>query len=119
SASPLGSYTVKLDSAEFITFKNMTIRGTGNGAARAVEFAGSVKHDSIYNCIITVPNVTSTSTNVAGIWGTDLSDADSLYIYNNTVTGGYAGIALDGVSTTVLINHLAIDSNTVSDFYQY
>ena len=118
TTSAAGPHTLKLDSASYITFMNMTIRGTGTGGARAVEIAGTATTDSIYNCVLTVPNVTSTATTVAGIYGASIRGADHT-IKNNEIRGGFAGISLAGISVGGLIPNLIIDSNDVAGFYQY
>lgn len=111
-------HTLKLNGASFVTFANMSIAATGTTAGRAVEFAGDATSDSIYNCRISAPVVTSTSNNAAGIFGTSLRGGD-LTIKNNTITGGYAGIALAGSSAGLLVEKAWIDSNTINNFYQY
>ncbi|RYZ54727.1 MAG: hypothetical protein EOP49_04470, partial [Sphingobacteriales bacterium] len=117
TTSPAGPHTVKLDSASYITFMNMTIRGTGTGA-RAVELAGTATYDSIYNCVISVPNVTSTSTNVAGIYGAGIR-GENHTIKGNLISGGFAGVSIAGISAGGLLANLVVDSNIVSSFYQY
>lgn len=112
------NYTLQLDSASYISFQNMTISSTGASYARAIDFSNNASFDSIENCKIIVPNVTSTSNNVAGIYGTGLSGSNNV-IKGNTITGGYAGIYLYGGNINALAYNNVIDSNKIENTYYY
>jgi gliding motility-associated-like protein len=112
------NYVLQLDSASFITYKNITITATNTTNGRGIDFANTASNDSIVNCTINVPASTSTATAIAGIHGAGLSGTD-LVIKGNTVTGGMAGIYLAGSSTTIPVRRTIIDSNTVNGSYYY
>lgn len=110
------NYTLKLDSASNIIYKNMSIVAAGGTYGRAIEMAGPATNDSILNCNIQVPGSTSTATTISGIFATSLTGNDNV-IKNNRITNGSAGIHITGVATTT--NRLTIDSNTVNGTYYY
>ncbi len=112
------NYTLQLDSASYISFQNMTISSTGTTYARAINFSNNASFDSITNCKIIVPNVTSTSNNVAGIFGDDLTGSDNV-IKGNTISGGYAGIYFYGIGINGLTYNNVIDSNKIDNSYYY
>lgn len=118
STDAAANYTLKLDSASYVSFNAISITATNATNGRAVEFANTASYDSLANCIITVPAVTSTSNAVAGIFADDLTGT-GLVIRGNTVNNGASGIYLAGVSAASLTNRHQVDSNTVNNAYQY
>lgn len=112
------NYTLKLDSASYITYKDMTIEATGTSYGRAIELASTASFDSIVNCHINVPAVTVTNTNTVGLFSDNLRGSGHV-IKHNIFTNGTAGIYLDGSSTANLTYDHVIDSNTVNGSYYY
>lgn len=110
------NYVLKLDSASFITFKNISFTATNAVNGRAIEFAGIASKDSILNCNIDVPASSSTSNVIAGIFGTALRGTD-IVIKGNTITDGSSNIYLSG--TVGSANRFVIDSNILSGAYYY
>ncbi|HEU4472183.1 MAG TPA: right-handed parallel beta-helix repeat-containing protein, partial [Flavisolibacter sp.] len=116
STSADSNYVVKLDSASFITYKNMTITATNATNARAVEFAGTASVDSLVNLRISAPEVATTSNTTAAVFGTALRGSD-IVLKGNTILNGSSGIYLSG--TTRVSDRYIVDSNIVSGSYQY
>ena len=85
------NYTLKLDSASYFRFYNITITATDPVFGRAVEFAGRASFDSIANCNIVAPVVASTSNNATGIYSTSLRGSNNV-IKGNNITNGAMGI---------------------------
>jgi gliding motility-associated-like protein len=112
------NYVLKLDSASYITYRDITIRSNGTANARVVELANTAAYDSLLNNIITIPVVTSSSTGVVGIYADDLKGRDNV-IKGNTITNGSSGIYISGASSADPLPGLVIDSNIVSGSYQY
>jgi len=112
------NYVLQIDSASYITYKNMTITAVNTSNGRAIDFSNNASFDSLVNCNINAPSASSTSTNVAGIYGTGLTGTD-VVIKGNTITGGAAGIYLAGTSTSLPFLNNVIDSNTISGHYYY
>ncbi len=112
------NYTLKLDSASYISFNAITINATNATNGRAVEFANTASYDSLARCIINVPVTATASNAVAGVFADDLLGSD-MVIKGNTINNGGSGIYIAGVSTTSLTDRHQIDSNTVNNAYQY
>jgi gliding motility-associated-like protein len=110
------NYVLKLDSASFITFKNMSFAAINSTNGRAIEFAGIASRDSILNCAIDVPSSSSTSNVIAGIYGTALAGSD-IVVKGNTITDGSSNIYLSG--TAGIANRFVIDSNILNGAYYY
>ncbi|WP_188316202.1 gliding motility-associated C-terminal domain-containing protein [Chitinophaga agrisoli] len=111
------NYVLQLDSASYITYKELTIKSNG-AYARAVNLASTSSYDSLLNCAIIAPAVTSSTTNVVGVYGNPLKGTGNV-IRGNTVTNGSTGIYMYGSSGDDLVPNLTIDSNTVVGAYQY
>jgi gliding motility-associated-like protein len=118
ATSSTTNYTLKLDSAQYIYFRNLTINATGSSFGKVVEFANTASFDSLTNCIINAPVVTNTSINFAAVSGTQLKGSN-ISIKGNTINNGSVGIYLTGASAANKTFGHTIDSNTVSGFYQY
>ena len=111
------NYTLLLDSAVYVTFRNMTIVAQSATNGRAVQFAATAAYDSIVNCVINVPASSSTSTTVVGVFGETLTGSD-LVVKGNTISNGSSGVYLSGSTTKVPVR-VAIDSNKVTGSYYY
>jgi trimeric autotransporter adhesin len=118
STMAAANYTLKLDSASYFRFRNMTITASDAVFGRAVEFAGRASFDSIVGCTIVAPVVATASNSAAGIYATALKGTNNV-IKGNKISNGAAGIYWSGTnSATLSLNHL-IDSNTISGAYWY
>jgi len=110
------NYVLKLDSASYITFKDMTITATNTTNGRVIELANTASFDSIYNCRIVAP--VSTLTTTAGIYA-DLLKGTANEIRGNTITNGSSGIFMEGTAIADLTYNNIIDGNTVNGSYTY
>lgn len=117
-ATAATNYILKLDSASYVTYKNMTITNTNTTNGRVIDFAGTTSKDSILNCMVNAPVTTTASQNVVGIHA-DLLTGSGNVIKGNTVNNGSAGIYFEGTSATVMTKNNVIDSNLVNGSYQY
>ncbi|GAA0525306.1 Ig-like domain-containing protein [Chitinophaga japonensis] len=111
------NYVLKLDSASYITCKNISITATSGVYGRVVELAGTSSYDSLLNNIITTGATTATGTARAAIYGAPLK-GKGVVIQGNTISNGSSGIYIAGTSIN-RSNNLRITSNTLSGFYQY
>ena len=118
ATSAATNYTLKLDSAQYIFFKNLTINAKDADNGRAIELAKTASYDSIVNCMITVPSTTTTTNEVAGVYADGLTGSNNT-IKGNTISGGTSGIYFRGTSAAILTSGNNIDSNTVSGAFQY
>jgi trimeric autotransporter adhesin len=118
-ATSTANYTLKLDSARRFIFKNLTITSTNTTYGRVVELASSASYDSLVNCIITAPVVTTASNTVAGVYAYQLKGTNNV-IKGNTISNGSSGIYFAGTGTgTGLSPDHVIDSNIISGTWQY
>ncbi|MCU0433141.1 MAG: right-handed parallel beta-helix repeat-containing protein [Bacteroidia bacterium] len=115
---------IKLNGSRHIILDSLTIVNNDIGFGFGVHITNSADSNRVSNCLVTVFNG-STSTNFAGIviGGTAVtsnSDAgDGNVIENNTVEGGYYGITMRGLSTTVFNQRNRIVNNIIRDIYFY
>ncbi|HTE32304.1 MAG TPA: right-handed parallel beta-helix repeat-containing protein, partial [Chryseolinea sp.] len=109
-------YTLQLDSASYITYRDMTIQVTDT--ARAIEIANTASYDSILNCTINVMPFAGTASQMAGIYANGLRGTGNV-IKGNTVTNGFAGIYINGSTASARAIQNTIDSNTIKGAYQY
>jgi gliding motility-associated-like protein len=112
------NYTLKLDSASYITYQNMTIQATNATNGRVIEIANTASFDSIVNCRIIAPTSTSTANTSAGIYA-DLLRGGGHVIKGNTILNGSSGIYFEGTDITNVTNDNLIDSNSVDSSYYY
>ncbi len=118
NARATDNYVLKLDSAKYITYRDMTISSTNPTFGRVVELANTASYDSIVNCNINAPAATATGNTLAGIYA-DLLIGKANVIKGNTISGGAAGIYLEGTVAGNLTYDNIIDSNIVNRNYQY
>ncbi|RYD86637.1 MAG: hypothetical protein EOP54_30065, partial [Sphingobacteriales bacterium] len=118
---------IKLRDADHIIFDSLTIDATGAGTyGFGVHLINNADSNSFNKCTV-LANTTSTSTNYGGMvisasetsaTGTGLSLCDGNTFSNNTITGGYYGIALVGGTASFNNNNRAIN-NHIRDYYGY
>lgn len=111
------NYVLKLDSAHYITFRDMSMTATVAASARVVELAGNSSYDSLVNNIITTLATTNTSNGRAAIFGSPFNGR-GIVIMDNTINNGSSGIYL-AASAINRGRNLVITGNTLKGFYQY
>jgi hypothetical protein len=115
----------KIDGADYVTLKKFNISATNATYCVGVQFVNGADRNTIDGCDIDMSNNTSTTqSNSAGISisnsATSLTAAGtSSYntIINDTISGGYQGIIMNGTSTTTLITGNTITNNLIRNFY--
>ena len=109
------NYTLKIDSAKYVTFRNLSIANTSATFGRVVDISGTSGFDTLQNNIITTQSTTSTANTFAAVYSSLVND---LFIKGNTVSNGSAGIYLAGTAANNTTN-IIVDSNTVSGGFNY
>ncbi len=109
-------YTLRLDSADYITFKGMTIKAIGNTYGKAVELLNHATYNTISNNIIEMP--ITTSSYFYGIYDTTFASSYNKYL-NNKILNGYYGIYTSGSTSTSLKKKNEIIGNKILNFYYY
>ncbi|UPK71780.1 gliding motility-associated C-terminal domain-containing protein [Chitinophaga filiformis] len=110
------NYVLKLDSASYITYKNITITASNATNGRAVVFDGNAIKDSLLNNTINVPAVTVDNTDAVGVFAEDFKGGN-IAIIGNTIKNGASGIHFSGPSDVEEVRGLVIDSNKVSGVF--
>ena len=94
------TYTIDLQSAQFVIFENVTIRYTGTSASYgAVRFRTNADNNIIRNSVLSaIASTTSTVFAGAVIYAAETlaaNDCENIVIENNQISGGTHGIFLD------------------------
>lgn len=112
------NYVVKLNGADYISFKDMTLQALGTTYANVVV----VDNGSISNLFdgnkITAPVTTATTTPYALVYGPSGTANDSLNVFSNNIleNGNYA-FYMYGPSSTSLEKGLVISDNIMTNQY--
>lgn len=113
------NYTVRLDGADGITFRHMTIQALSTGFGRVVQFENGSDYFCIENCQILGINTTSSSSYYFLISSSSSRD-DHFTLRNSFLSEGSSAIFLEAPSTysnreigTRIMN------NTLSNFHTY
>jgi hypothetical protein len=119
-------HVIKLNGADYITFNNLSIVEMDATYGYGVHLIDGANYNTIDNCIINMSANTSTAeANSGGIVSsasttttlTAGNNASNLTVTNSTITGGYSGIVLNGISATERNSKNIIKNNTIKDFY--
>jgi hypothetical protein len=114
---------IKLDGADYVTINNLKVVATGT-YGYCILLMNDADNVTINGCTIET-NTTSTVNDFAGILASGSatgialdSKCDNLTITNNTITGGAAGIAVVG-GTTTKVTGTKILNNIIKDAYSW
>jgi len=123
SAGSSSNYIFLLNSAKYISVKDLTLISTNTSNGRVIEFSGATSYDSIANCTLEGPGSLTSSTSNCVVYGTGLSaSCNNNTIVNNTITKGSYGIYWYGTSSyndaNSFINN-TITANYYGSFYSY
>jgi len=116
--------TFRLDGADWITFKNMTIDNTAPTNGYGVQFSNNADHNTVDSCRVRV--ATGTTSLLAPIsfsaspTSATTSGQNGNYntISNNTIVNGYYGVRVQGDFTNWQ-NVNKIENNIFEDIYYY
>ncbi len=106
---------LKLDGADYITIKDMTISGAG--ATSAIEIANGANYNTIQGNILSLTG-SNTSSTYRVVYDYNSINEFNSYI-DNTVSGGYYGMYFYGGGTTSLQKGTHVEGNDISGFYIY
>lgn len=118
ATTALNNYTLKIDSTNYIHFKNMTLAATGTTFGKVIEYASIASNDSLVGCIINAPASLSNSTNFITVHLNQLKGSNVI-IKNNIINNGATGIYISGTSTAIKTFNHTVDGNTINGAYQY
>ncbi|MFC1734362.1 right-handed parallel beta-helix repeat-containing protein, partial [candidate division KSB1 bacterium] len=109
------NWVVRLNSADYITFRDLTIKATNASYATVVEMINGATYNTIEGCLI---QSTGTSSYNRGIYDYNTLNHYNTY-KNNVITGGYYGMYIYGTSSSAWQKGTVIEGNEISDFYYY
>lgn len=110
------NYVVKLNNASNIKLQSLTISASGSSYARAVELAGTFNNDTIIDCAINVTPLSTTSSDMTGVFASNVSGTNNV-IRNNTISNGGFGIYFFGISTANMHRGTLIENNIIQNAY--
>ncbi|MBL4658700.1 MAG: hypothetical protein JKX73_11915, partial [Flavobacteriales bacterium] len=108
-------YTVQLDGADYITFKNMHLQMT-LGTARVIELINGADNNNFLFNKIEAATVSTNDLTYAGIYSGPTLDNDNSIIGNLIENGNY-GISLEGMSISTQETGNLIQDNIVNGGY--
>jgi gliding motility-associated-like protein len=116
---------IRLSDADYFTFNNLVIKTPGTNNGWGVHLTNDADYNNIRNCTFLL-DTTSTSSSNAGIvissstsaTSTGEAKCDFNIFSDNTINGGYYGIALTGSNTFANGNN-KITNNKINNFYSY
>jgi parallel beta-helix repeat protein len=117
------NYTIRLNSADYITFKSLTLEATGVSYANVVDLNSGANHNQFLNNIIRNSLTTSSSNNLCVIYSPNGNSAiennNGNAFRKNHIVGGSYGIQMTGYGSAVgdRITGTIIDSNTFENQY--
>jgi hypothetical protein len=123
SSSTANNSIVKLDGADHITFRNITVEVLGLYGF-CFHLTNQADDNTIENCRLLM-DVNTTSVYQIGVlaagatYSTNQNCANRAIVRNNYIRGGYYGLRFNGISTTSFTNRNEIKGNTIEDFYYY
>lgn len=112
------NYVLALDSASYVTYKNISISSTGSYYATAVKFVHNASYDSLLHCILTSQVPPYGLSEPGAVVDAKSTSGIGNMIRGNTILNGTYGIYQAGSSYNRLIPAIAIDSNTIRGAYQ-
>ncbi len=116
AASSTDNYVLQFDGADYVQFKQITLKATGASYGYVVYLLNGATNNLISGC--TIETGQSTSSNFRGIYNYGVSNYGNTF-KNNDIKNGYYGIYAYGGGTTSLQPTNYYIDNTITDFYYY
>ncbi len=120
-----GGYTVRLNGADNVTFRNLGIHNTGTSSAFAVHLTNGADNNLFEHCHISAPSVSNTSVIAFGIMGPSYTNTGQIWGQNNTlqdsrIEGGYRTVHIYGSgNSSLLAPSNRVLRNYIVDGYNY
>ncbi|MEM9821989.1 MAG: right-handed parallel beta-helix repeat-containing protein, partial [Bacteroidota bacterium] len=118
SATSNNNYTLRLDGADWLVFKGLTIEATNTSFGNALVLQNNANHNRIENCELIGFNTTSTSTNMAVVFSPDNNQSDEYNLfYQNLIRQGSYGFYWRGNNSVQLEAGNVIDQCRIENTY--
>ena len=109
------NYVVGFDTVGWVSFKDVTIKGTGGNNSGAIFINNNSSYISFEGCSIISDYGNNASTNTININGENIHDIEFI---SNDVYGGYYGLRVQGIYN-LKMNNISFVGNTIKQFYRY
>ncbi|MEZ5017222.1 MAG: right-handed parallel beta-helix repeat-containing protein [Flavipsychrobacter sp.] len=119
SSTTTGNFIFRFNSAKYIKVRNLTLDKTSSSYGTVLRFEGSASNNLVENCVIEGSTSSSTSTNMARIYGSGLGSAENNKIKNNTIDRGSMAVYWYGSSSSNLSEDNEFEENTITQPYYY
>lgn len=116
NSTAASNFIVKLNGCRFVNFDKLTMTAQGSSFGYVIDIGQNAGFIKVRNCKLNAPITTTTSTNMAIVYGIDNTPGNLSFI-NNVINGGSYGVYLRGASTISLSDNIVVDSNTISNHY--
>ncbi len=116
----VNNHLIKLNGADFITFRSLTLQRTGIKAnAHVIEFTNNATHNTVTNCRLMGATGTTSNSLAALLYSSGVSTTnDSMNIFtNNLLKDGSLGIYMNGISSLSLEYNTTIANNVFNNQY--
>lgn len=117
SANSSNPYTVRINGADGITFRDMTIQALNGSYGKVVELRSQADDFTLENTVLNGRSTTSSSTNYAVIFCQDGTNHDNTHIIGNHILNGSYGLFHYGTNTSTLDNGLVVQDNHFQNQY--
>jgi PKD repeat protein len=130
ASSSSSAHTLMLNGTDYFTIDNLEIQARGSSFGKNVHMRNSADNNTVSNCVLTMPNMTSTSNNNAYVAITDgtsspLSSGDpgenivikDNKMYSRSNNGPYHGVVVAHESSGSTYHATEISDNDIKDCY--
>jgi len=113
NTNPTNPFVVKFDSADYITFRCLTIKSNSTQGRSVLYFTGGSCYNTIKNNVIECPNLSINNTHCIN----SNRDIDSYNVFkNNHFKNGYIAIEMKGYSPTLMEKGNIFENNIIEGF---
>jgi parallel beta-helix repeat protein len=124
SISVANGSVITLDSADYITFRNLKVNSVGVTYGSCFKLTNGANNVTIDSCALVMPNSATSAYHIGVLasgstYSTYGNHANDMTVSNNVIRGGYYGIRINGTSTTVYCERNRILNNDISQYYYY
>ncbi len=124
STSSSTDYVFRLNNANFVTVKNLTLQTSSSSYQRMFDFVGQSSNDSVINCLLD-GRTTSTSSNYAAlVYSYSFTGSNNVFMNNEFKQGGTwvywrGSSTTTGPSNTLFVNNSFYNTSGYYGVYSY
>ncbi len=114
STTSANNYVIKLNGADYVSIKNMSLKNTGTTYSKVIEITNGSNYNTVNNCSITGGSNSGSSTDKSLIFCSYIYSNEYNQFLSNTFQTGTYGIYYQGKSNSYA-RGIVISDNTFSD----